>query len=152
MNREFRSPPLPWFLAAAAAAVVASFGCKPAQPPAPTAEIAAVTPSPSPPAAEFGAKMDVRVVEVKSDGSTDPDSVKVKKKTQIVVWVLDGDGTIALNFPNNPFPAPPTCDGRFCVALKPPAQDKPAGHYPYTVLVTMGGQAKTSDPDVEVID
>jgi hypothetical protein len=103
------------------------------------------------------AKLDVRVVCVRPPGGTsdanfDPPTIKVRKKLQIVVWVLEGEGTLDIQFANNPFPAPPVCEGRFCVALKPPAADKPSGLYPYTATVTVAGQTTAADPNVEVVD
>jgi hypothetical protein len=102
-------------------------------------------------------KMDVRLVSVKppggaNDANFDPPTIKVKKKAQIVVWVLEGEGTLDIQFANNPFPTPPVCDGRFCVALKPPAPDKPSGLYAYTATVTAYGQTTSADPNVEVVD
>ena len=104
-----------------------------------------------------GPKADIRLVAVKppgggNDANFDPPTIRVKKKTQIVVWVLDGEGTLDIQFANNPFPTPPVCDGRFCVALKPPAADKPSGIYAYTATVTVAGQTTASDPNVEVVD
>jgi hypothetical protein len=103
------------------------------------------------------AKVDIRLVSVKppggsNDANFDPPTIRVKKKSQIVVWVLEGEGTLDIQFANNPFPSPPICDGRFCVALKPPAQDKPTGSYPYTATVTVAGQTTSADPNVEVVD
>lgn len=105
-----------------------------------------------------GPKMDIRLVAVTppgggNDANFDPPTIRVKKKSQIVVWVLDGEGTLDIQFgANSPFPAPPICEGRFCVALKPPAADKPSGLYPYTATVTVAGQATAADPNVEVVD
>lgn len=104
-----------------------------------------------------GPKADIRLVAVKppgggNDANFDPPTIRVKKKTQIVVWVLDGEGTLDIQFANSPFPTPPVCDGRFCVALKPPAADKPSGLYPYTATVTVAGQTTAADPNVEVVD
>ena len=104
-----------------------------------------------------GPRVDVRVVAVTppgggNDANFDPPTIKVKKKSQIVVWVLDGEGTLSIQFANNPFPAPPVCEGRFCVALKPPAADKPTGLYAYTATVTVAGETTAADPNVEVVD
>jgi len=88
-----------------------------------------------------------------NDANFDPPTIKVKKKMQVVVWVLEGEGTLNIHFKNNPFPEPPTCPGgRFCFALKPPAADKPVGSYPYTATVTVAGQTTSADPNVEVVD
>ena len=105
-----------------------------------------------------GAKADVRLVSVTppggaNDANFDPPTIKVKKRMQVVVWVLQGEGTLNIHFENNPFPEPPTCPGgRFCFALKPPAADKPVGSYPYTATVTVAGQTTSADPNVEVVD
>lgn len=103
------------------------------------------------------AKADIRLVCVRppggvDDANFDPPSIRVKKRMQIVVWVLDGEGELKIHFDNNPFPEQPTCEGRFCFALKPPAADKPSGHYPYTATVTVAGQTTSADPNVEVVD
>lgn len=131
-----------WRLAPVPLAVLVLFGCQ-------------TTTSSLEPIAD--AKMDIRLVSVKppggaSDANFDPPTIRVKKKAQIVVWVLEGEGTLDIQFANSPFPAPPVCDGRFCVALKPVAADKPSGMYPYTATVTAAGQTTSADPNVEVVD
>ena len=133
-----------WRLALVPLAALALFGCKTTTT---TTTLEDLT----------GPKADIRLVAVKAPGGSndanfDPPTIKVKKRTQIVVWVLDGEGTLDIQFTNNPFPAPPVCDGRFCVALKPPAADKPAGFYAYTATVTAYGQTTSADPNVEVVD
>lgn len=142
MQHDSRVRPFPWRLFLAPVPILVLFSCKPTTP---TADVG------------WGVKADVRVVSVKPPGGADdenfdPATIKVKKKSQIVVWVLEGEGTLEISFPNSPFPQPPICDGRFCVALKPPAADKPTGLYAYTATVTVGGQTTSADPNVEVVD
>lgn len=144
MQHHFRVRPFPWRLVLAPLTVLVFFACK------------STTPAPGT-GAGWEAKTDVRVVSVTPPGGAEdanfnPATIKVKKKRQIVVWVLEGEGSLQIHFANNPFPEQPVCDGRFCFALKPPAADKPTGLYPYTATVTAGGQTTSADPNVEVED
>lgn len=156
-----RTAPFRSILALLVVIGMAAPACKPkAQGPA-TAEV----PTPYPTEAsgeESDATLDVKRVSVFPDGTARPETVKVKAKTQIVVWALKGDGELKVNFPDSPFgetPKQPECAGRFCVILYPPRKDsdKPPteGHegrvYEYTVQVTSAGETTTADPHTEVI-
>jgi hypothetical protein len=142
MPQEYRARPFPWKLVLASIPILVLFGCKSTTS---TTDVG------------WEVKADVRVVSVtppggEVDANFNPATIKVKKKRQIVVWVLEGEGSLQIHFANNPFPEQPVCDGRFCFALKPPAADKPTGLYPYTATVTAGGQTTSADPNVEVED
>ncbi len=145
MSHDSRRKPSSWKLVLASIPVLVLFGCKSAPPG---------------PYEESGVKADVRIVAVKPPGGSgdesnanfDPATIKVRKRTQIVVWVLEGGGSLKIEFADNPFPELPICEGRFCVALKPPAADKPRGLYPYTATVTVDGKTTSADPNVEVVD
>lgn len=156
MSREFRMKLSSWGLVLASIPILVLFGCTSTTTTTP-ATTTTTTPVPPPPPPEWGAKMDVRVVSVKppggsSDANFDPATIKVRKRMQIVVWVLEVEGSLQIQFANSPFPAPPICEGRFCVALKPPGAEKPSGLYPYTATVTVAGQTTSADPNVEVVD
>ena len=105
------------------------------------------TPTPVP-----SLKTKVQVVAVIKDGSTirvDPDRVKLKRKSDVVVWVTNGLALkVELN-KTNPAPVNPftdlTCKGRFCGVLTPP--DVAPNVFAYSV--TVDGQ--TVDPTVEVV-
>jgi hypothetical protein len=105
------------------------------------------TPTPVP-----SLKTKVQVVEVIKDGSTirvDPDRVKLKRKTDVVVWVTNGLDLRVEFKKTNPAPGNPftdlTCRGRFCGVLNPPDVEPNAFRY----SVTVDGQ--TLDPTVEVV-
>ena len=92
------------------------------------------------------------LVEVIKDGSTirvDPDRVKLKRKTDVVVWVTNGLDLRVEFKKTNPAPGNPftdlTCRGRFCGVLNPP--DVSPNVFAYSV--TVDGQ--TLDPTVEVV-
>ena len=156
-----RTAPFRWFLAVIVVSVLAAPGCKPRETATGTAEV----PTPYPTEAsgeESDATLDVKRVSVFPDGTARPETVKVRKMTQIVVWALKGEGELKVNFPDSPFgetPKQPECAGRFCVILYPPREgsEKPPtpGHegrdYEYTVQVTSAGETKTADPHTEVI-
>jgi hypothetical protein len=98
-------------------------------------------------------KPKVHVVEVFTDGkklTVNPDTVKVKKKAEIVIWVTNGQSmAIDFNKPGNPAPGNPFTDlvcnkGRFCGALKPPEVE---GTFKYKVTV----DGIVLDPNVEVV-
>lgn len=136
-----------WILALLPLAALVLSGCK-------TTTTSSATTSLEPIA---GAKADIRLVSVKPPGGEDdtnfdPPTIKVKKKSQIVVWVLEGEGTLNIQFANNPFPVSPVCEGRFCVVLRPPAASQAIGKYPYTATVTVAGQTTSADPNVEIED
>lgn len=106
-------------------------------------------PTPIPPPAP---KTRVKVVEVIKDGTTirvDPVRVKLKRKTDIVVWVTNGVSLKVAFKPGNPAPGNPftdlVCKGRFCAALTPP--DVAPSIFRYNVTV----DGVVLDPDVEVV-
>ena len=105
------------------------------------------TPTPVP-----SLKTKVQVVAVIKEGSTirvDPDRVKLKRKTDVVVWVTNGLDLRIEFKKTNPVPGNPftdlTCRGKFCGVLNPP--DVEPNSFRYTV--TVDGQ--TLDPTVEVV-
>lgn len=107
----------------------------------------APTPTPVP-----SLKTRVQVVEVIKTGSTirvDPDRVKLKRKTDVVVWVTNGLSLKVEFKPGNPAPGNPftdlTCKGRFCGVLAPP--DVAPNVFRYSVTV----DGVILDPTVEVI-
>ena len=158
---SFRTAPFRWFLAIGVVIVLAAPACKPRTQSPAAAEVP--TPYPTEPSGEEAdATLDVKRVSIFEDGTARPETVKLKKKTQIVVWALKGEGNLEVTFPDSPFGDPaqqPVCAGRFCVVLYPPREgsEKPptAGHegrlYEYTVQVTTAGGTKTADPHAEVI-
>lgn len=97
-------------------------------------------------------KTKVKVVEVIKDGNTirvDPVRIKVKRKSEIVVWVTNGQ-SLKIEFKKgNPSPGNPftdlICKGRFCGALTPP--DVAPSVFRYKVTV----DGVVLDPDVEVV-
>lgn len=97
-------------------------------------------------------KTRVKLVEVIKDGNTirvDPVRVKLKRKTDIVVWVTNG-AALKIEFKTgNPSPGNPftdlVCKGRFCAALTPP--DVAPSVFRYKVTV----DGVVLDPDVEVV-
>ena len=105
------------------------------------------TPIPPPPI-----RTKVKVVEVIKDGTkirVDPVRIKLKRKTDIVVWVTNGM-SLKIDFKRgNPAPGNPftdlVCKGRFCAALTPP--DVAPSVFRYTVTV----DGIVLDPDVEVV-
>jgi hypothetical protein len=105
------------------------------------------TPTPVP-----SLKTKVQVVAVIKDGSTirvDPDRVKLKRKTDVIVWVTNGLDLRVEFKKTNPAPGSPftdlTCRGRFCGVLNPPDVEPNSFRY----SVTVDGQ--TLDPTVEVV-
>jgi hypothetical protein len=79
----------------------------------------------------------------------DPVRVKLKRKTDIVVWVTNGV-SLKIEFKTgNPSPGNPftdlACKGRFCAALTPP--DVAPSVFRYKVTV----DGVVLDPDVEVV-
>lgn len=105
------------------------------------------TPTPVP-----SLKTKVQVVAVVKDGSTirvDPERVKLKRKTDVVVWVTNGLALKVEFKKTNPAPVNPftdlICKGRFCGVLTPP--DVAPNVFAYSV--TVDGQ--TLDPTVEVV-
>jgi hypothetical protein len=105
------------------------------------------TPTPVP-----SLKTKVHVVEVIKDGTTirvDPVRVKLKRKTDIVVWITNGLALKVEFKKTNPAPVNPftdlACKGRFCGVLTPP--DVAPNVFQYSV--TVDGQ--TLDPTVEVV-
>ena len=105
------------------------------------------TPTPVP-----SLKTKVQVVAVVKEGSTirvDPDRVKLKRKTDVVVWVTNGLDLRVEFKKTNPAPGNPftdlTCRGRFCGVLNPPDVEPNSFRY----SVTVDGQ--TLDPTVEVV-
>jgi hypothetical protein len=154
--------PSRWFLAIVAASLLAAPSCKPsAETRTGAAEVA--TPSPTEPSGEeLDATLDIKRVSVFSDTTARPETIKVRKKTQIVVWALKGEGELNVSFPDSPFgdpPQQPTCVGRFCVILYPPREgsEKPPteGHegrvYKYDVTVKTPEGTTTADPHAEVV-
>ena len=110
-----------------------------------TAEPATPTPVPA-------LKTKVQVVEVIKDGTTirvDPDRVKLKRKTDVVLWVTNGLSLKITFKAGNPAPGNPftdlACKGSFCGVLTPP--DVAPNVFRYSV--TVDGQ--TLDPSVEVV-
>lgn len=104
------------------------------------------------PAAPEAIKTKVKIVEVYKVGSTikvDPVRVKLKRKTDIVVWVTNGTSLKIEMKAGNPAPGNPftdlTCKGRFCAALTPP--DVAPSVFRYKVTV----DGVVLDPDVEVV-
>jgi hypothetical protein len=97
-------------------------------------------------------KTKVKVVEIIKDGTSikvEPARVKLKRKTDIVVWVTNGM-SLKIDFKRgNPAPGNPftdlVCKGRFCAALTPP--DVAANVFRYKVTV----DGVVLDPDVEVV-
>lgn len=158
---SFRTEPFRWFLALVVVIGVAAPACQPREQGPGAAEVA--TPSPTEPSGEEAdATLDVKRVSVYSDGTARPESVKLKKKSQIVVWALKGEGELKVWFNESPFgdpPQQPVCAGRFCVALYPPREgsEKPAtpGHegrvWDYMVEVKNASGTTQADPNVEVI-
>lgn len=113
------------------------------------AETSAQSPTPALPEA---IKTKVKVVEVIKDGSTirvEPARVKLKRKSDIVVWVTNGMSLKVAFKRGNPAPGNPftdlVCKGRFCAALTPP--DVAPSIFRYTVTV----DGVVLDPDVEVV-
>lgn len=107
------------------------------------------TPVPTPPEA---IKTKVKIVEVYKDGTSikvDPVRVKLKRKSDIVVWVTNGTNLKIAFKRGNPAPGNPftdlVCKGRFCAALTPP--DVAPSVFRYTVTV----DGVVLDPDVEVV-
>jgi hypothetical protein len=105
------------------------------------------TPTPVP-----SLKTKVQIVEVIKEGSTirvDPVRVKLKRKTDVVVWVTNGLDLRVEFKKTNPAPGNPftdlTCRGKFCGVLNPP--DVSPNVFAYSV--TVDGQ--TLDPTVEVV-
>jgi hypothetical protein len=105
------------------------------------------TPTPVP-----SLKTKVQVVAVVKEGSTirvDPERVKLKRKTDVVVWVTNGLALKVEFKKTNPAPVNPftdlTCKGKFCGVLTPP--DVAPNVFAYSV--TVDGQ--TLDPTVEVV-
>jgi len=105
------------------------------------------TPTPVP-----SLKTKVQIVEVIKEGSSirvDPPRVKLKRKTDIVVWVTNGLDLRVEFKKTNPAPGNPftdlTCRGKFCGVLNPP--DVAPNVFAYSV--TVDGQ--TLDPTVEVV-
>ena len=97
-------------------------------------------------------KMKVKVVEVIKDGATirvDPSRVKLKRRSEIVVWVTNGQSLKVQFKAGNPTPGNPftdlTCKGRFCGVLTPP--DVAPNVFRYSVNV----DGVVLDPDVEVV-
>jgi hypothetical protein len=113
------------------------------------ASASAQAPTPTPPGPP---KTKVKLVEVIKDGNTirvDPVRVKLKRKTDIVVWVTNGV-SLKIEFKTgNPSPGNPftdlACKGRFCAALTPP--DVAPSVFRYKVTV----DGVVLDPDVEVV-
>ena len=112
-----------------------------------TAFAAGPTPTPVP-----SLKTKVQVVAVVKEGSTirvDPDRVKLKRKTDVIVWVTNGLDLRVEFKKTNPAPGNPftdlTCRGRFCGVLNPPDVEPNSFRY----SVTVDGQ--TLDPTVEVV-
>ncbi len=97
-------------------------------------------------------KTKIKVVEVTTDGTTirvDPARVKLKRKTDVVVWVTNGQ-SLKIDFKTgNPSPGNPftdlVCKGQFCGALTPP--DVAPNVFRYKVTV----DGVVLDPDVEVV-
>lgn len=107
------------------------------------------TPVPTPqptPAPEL--RMKVKVVEVTISGNTlqvNPETVRLKRREEVVNWVTNGT-SMRIAFrptPGNPF-TDLTCRGRFCGVLTPPDA---LGTFKYTVTV----DGVSLDPNVEVI-
>ena len=94
----------------------------------------------------------VKLVCIDAQGNADPDPVKVKKKTEIVVWMAPEGSHLVITFPQNPFPQPVSCPGdRYCASLLPPGDDAAEKLYDYTATVTIAETTKTSDPQLEVV-
>ena len=109
----------------------------------------APTPVPAPPDA---IKTKVKIVEVYKEGTSIkvyPVRVKLKRKTDIVLWVTNGTSLKIDMKRGNPAPGNPftdlVCKGRFCAALTPP--DVAPSVFRYTVTV----DGVVLDPDVEVV-
>jgi hypothetical protein len=107
------------------------------------------TPVPTPAEA---IKTKVKIVEVYKDGTSikvDPVRVKLKRKTDIVIWVTNGMALKVEMKKGNPAPGNPftdlVCKGRFCAALTPP--DVAPSVFRYKVTV----DGVVLDPDVEVV-
>jgi hypothetical protein len=159
--KRFPVAPSRWFLALAVASLLAAPSCKPPETGTGAAEVA--TPSPDEPSGEdLEATLDIKRVSVFGDGTARPETIKVRKKTQIVVWALKGEGELTVSFPESPFgetPQQPVCVGRFCVILYPPREgsEKPPaeGHegrlYSYDVSVKTPEGTTQADPHAEVI-
>ena len=97
-------------------------------------------------------KSKVKIVEVYKDGTSirvDPVRVKLKRKTDIVIWVTNGMALKVEMKKGNPAPGNPftdlVCKGRFCAALTPP--DVAPSVFRYKVTV----DGVVLDPDVEVV-
>lgn len=141
MLQRTRVAPFRWFPVLAAVSLLAI--------PAETKAQSSPTPVPTPPEM---IKTRVKIVEVYKDGTSikvDPVRVKLKRKTDIVVWVTNGLN-LKINFkPGNPAPGNPftdlVCKGRFCAALTPP--DVAPSVFRYKVTV----DGVVLDPDVEVV-
>jgi hypothetical protein len=91
-------------------------------------------------------KCDVQVVAVLATGMTFPETVRLRRGVQIVIWAADAD-KLQIEFPasGNPFGTPIPCSGRFCGTLAPPGV---LGSFKYTVKVTTGEATHTVDPVV----
>jgi hypothetical protein len=95
-------------------------------------------------------KVKVKVVCIDEDGNADPDTVKVKKKEEIVVWIAPKGKKLGINFSVNPFPQPVSCPGgNFCASLFPP--EGAETDYPYTTSVATATAVKTADPHLVVV-
>jgi hypothetical protein len=94
-------------------------------------------------------KCDVQIVAVLTDGTTIPETVKLRRGVQIVIWAADAD-KLEVEFPGgaNPFGQPVPCQGRFCGTLVTP--NGAPGSYKYTVKVTTNGVVQQKDPHAEI--
>lgn len=97
-------------------------------------------------------KTKIKVVEVIKDGATirvDPSRVRLKRKSEIVTWVTNGQSLRVEFKRENPAPGNPftdlTCKGRFCGVLTP--TDVAPNVFRYSVNV----DGVVLDPDVEVV-